>query len=209
MIGRRSILAGGAAAAAASLAPGARAAAMPGVTKTSLKIGNTMPYSGPASSYGAIGHAETAFFNMVNEKGGIAGHKIDFISYDDGYLPPRRWSTCAAFWNRTRSISCSTPWARRPTRRSSATEPRAGAELFVATGASKWGHYTEFPWTIGLQPSYRTEAQIYAKYILQNKPAGKIGILYQNDDFGKDYVTGLRDVLGKAWRKHVVKSLVL
>ncbi len=208
MIGRRSILAGGAAAAAASLAPGARAAAMPGVTKTSLKIGNTMPYSGPASSYGAIGHAETAFFNMVNEKGGIAGHKIDFITYDDGYLPPRTVEDVRRLLEQDK-VDFLFNTLGTPT--NSAIERYVNHEqvpmLFVATGASKWGHYTEFPWTIGLQPSYRTEAQIYAKYILQNKPAGKIGILYQNDDFGKDYVTGLRDVLGKAWRKHVVKSL--
>ena len=167
MIGRRSILAGGAAAAAASLAPGAKAAAMPGVTKTSLKIGNTMPYSGPASSYGAIGHAETAFFNMVNETGGIAGHKIDFITYDDGYLPPRTVEDVRRLLEQDK-VDFLFNTLGTPT--NSAIERYVNHEqvpmLFVATGASKWGHYTEFPWTIGLQPSYRTEAQIYAKYIL-------------------------------------------
>lgn len=208
MIGRRAILAGGAAVAAASLAPRARAQATPGVTKTTLKIGNTMPYSGVASSYGAIGHTETAFFKMMNDQGGVAGRKIDFISYDDGYLPPRTVEDVRRLLEQDK-VDFLFNTLGTPT--NSAIERYVNHKkvpmLFVATGASKWGHYKQFPWTIGLQPSYRTEAQIYAKYILQHKPAGKIGILYQNDDFGKDYVAGLRDVLGKDWGKHVIKSL--
>ena len=207
MIGRRAILAGGAAAATASLARRARAAT-PGVTKTTLKIGNTMPYSGPASSYGAIGHAETAFFKMVNDQGGVGGRKIDFITYDDGYLPPRTVEDVRRLLEQDK-VDFLFNTLGTPT--NSAIERYVNHKkvpmLFVATGASKWGDYKKYPWTIGLQPSYRTEAQIYAKYILQHKPAGKIGILYQNDDFGKDYVNGLRDVLGKDWSKHVIKSL--
>ncbi len=208
MIGRRAILAGGAAAAAASVAPRAMAKATPGVTKTTLKIGNTMPYSGPASSYGAIGHTETAFFKMVNDQGGVGGRKIDFISYDDGYLPPRTVEQVRRLLEQD-EVDFLFNTLGTPT--NSAIERYVNHKkvpmLFVATGASKWGEYKKYPWTIGLQPSYRTEAQIYAKYILQHKPAGKIGILYQNDDFGKDYVNGMRDVLGKDWNKHVIKSL--
>jgi ABC-type branched-subunit amino acid transport system substrate-binding protein len=207
MIGRRTILAGGAAAAAASLAPRARAAT-PGVTKTTLKIGNTMPYSGPASSYGAIGHTETAFFKMMNDQGGVAGRKIDFISYDDGYLPPRTVEDVRRLLEQDK-VDFLFNTLGTPT--NSAIEKYVNHQkvphLFVATGASKWGHYKQYPWTIGLQPSYRTEAQIYAKYMLKNKPAAKLGILYQNDDFGKDYVNGLRDVIGKDWKKYVVKSV--
>ena len=212
MIGRRTILTSGAAlATAATLAPRARAATAsqaPGVTKTTLKIGNTMPYSGPVSSYGAIGHAETAFFRMMNDAGGVAGRKIDFITYDDGYLPPRTVEDVRRLLEQDK-VDFLFNTLGTPT--NSAIEKFVNHAkvpmLFVATGASKWGHYKQYPWTIGLQPSYRTEAQIYAKYLLKNKPAAKLGILYQNDDFGKDYVTGLRDILGKDWKKYVVKSL--
>ena len=208
MIGRRTILAGGAAAAAAAtLAPRARAAT-PGVTAHKIKIGNTMPYSGPASSYGAIGHTETAFFKMMNDTGGVAGHMIDFLTYDDGYLPPRTVEDVRRLLEQDK-VDFLFNTLGTPT--NSAIEKFVNHAkvpmLFVATGASKWGHYKQYPWTIGLQPSYRTEAQIYAKYMLKHKPNAKLGILFQNDDFGKDYVVGLRDVLGKDWKKYVVKSL--
>ena len=208
MIGRRSVLAGGVAAAAAAVAPRARAGATPGVTAHEIKIGNTMPYSGPASSYGAIGHSETAYFKMLNDQGGVAGHKIKFITYDDGYLPPRTLEDARRLVEQDK-VDFLFNTLGTPT--NSAIERylnhKKVPQLFVATGANKWGDYKQYPWTIGLQPSYRTEAQIYAKYALKQKPNAKIGILYQNDDFGKDYVAGLRDVLGKNWGKYVVKSL--
>lgn len=205
MISRRAALAGGLAGVVAALGGRARAAT-PGVTATELKIGNTMPYSGPASSYGAIGKAETAFFNMVNAQGGIAGRKINFISLDDGYLPPRTVEDVRRLIEEDQ-VDFLFDTLGTPT--NSAIERYVNHKkvphLFLATGADKWGNYKQYPWTIGLQPSYRTEAQIYAKYMLQQKPNAKVVILYQNDDFGKDYILGVRDVLGKTWNKHVVK----
>ena len=185
----------------------AQAQEMPGVTKDEIKIGNTMPYSGPASAYGVIGKTETAFFKMINEQGGVNGRKIDFISRDDGYSPPKtveltrqmlEQDGVAFFFN-----GLGTPT-------NTAIEKYLNAhkvpQLFVATGADKWGDYKQFPWTIGYQPSYRVEARIYAHYILQAKPAAKVAILYQNDDFGKDYVAGMKDVLGDKYAKMVTEA---
>ena len=191
---------------AAALRRTARAQATPGVTATEIKIGNTMPYSGPASSYAAIGKTETAFFRMINDQGGVAGHKINFISLDDGYLPPRTVEDVRRLVEQEK-VDFLFNTLGTPT--NSAIERYVNhakvPHLFVATGADKWGNYKGFPWTIGLQPSYRTEAQIYAKYALQQKPDAKIAFLYQNDDFGKDYLAGVRDVLGADWDKHVAK----
>ncbi|HSU06924.1 MAG TPA: ABC transporter substrate-binding protein [Acetobacteraceae bacterium] len=209
MISRRAALAGGlAVTGAVALGQHARAKSTPGVTATELKIGNTMPYSGPASSYAPIGKTESAFFNMVNDKGGIAGRKINFISLDDGYLPPRTVEDVrrlveqdeVAFLFNTLGTPTNTAIEKYLNH---AKVP----QLFVATGADKWGDYKEYPWTIGLQPSYRTEAQIYAKYALKQKPDAKIAFLYQNDDFGKDYLNGVRDILGANWDKYVVKAV--
>ncbi len=208
MITRRGILAGGAG--ALTLPAGVRRAsaqATPGVTATELKIGNTMPYSGPASSYGAIGKTETAYFKMLNDQGGIAGRKINFISLDDGYLPPR---TVEDIRRLVEEEQVDFVFQTLGTPTNSAIERYLNQHkvphLFVATGADKWGNYKQFPWTIGLQPSYRTEAQIYAKYILAQNKQPKIAFLYQNDDFGKDYLTGVRDTLGNDWDKLVVKT---
>ena len=208
MITRRGILAGGAS--ALTLSAGVRRAsaqATPGVTTTELKIGNTMPYSGPASSYGAIGKTETAYFKMLNDQGGIAGRKINFISLDDGYLPPR---TVEDIRRLVEEEQVDFVFQTLGTPTNSAIERYLNQHkvphLFVATGADKWGNYKQFPWTIGLQPSYRTEAQIYAKYILAQNNQPKIAFLYQNDDFGKDYLTGVRDTLGNDWDKLVVKT---
>jgi branched-chain amino acid transport system substrate-binding protein len=204
-IRRRAVLAGGLAAAAAAASPGARAAT-PGVTAHKLKIGNTSPYSGPASAYGVLGHLETAFFRMVNDEGGIAGHKIDYLSYDDGYSPPK---TVEQVRRLVEQDHVDFLFATLGTPTNSAIERYCNhnkvPQLFVATGADKWGDYKKFPWTIGWQPSYRAEAQIYTKYMLKEKPNAKLGILFQNDDFGKDYPDGVRDVLGKDWDKRVVK----
>src|ERR1700756_5094238 len=146
-------------------------AADPGVTATEIKIGNTMPYSGPVSSYSPIGKLETAFFAMVNEQGGVAGHKIDFISLDDGYSPPKTVEQArrlveedqVAFLFNTLGTPTNSAIVRY-------LNQKKVPQLFVSTGADKWGDYQHFPWTIGYQPSYRTEAQIYTKYMLAQKP---------------------------------------
>src|SRR5262252_3399226 len=170
----------------------------PGASDTEIKIGNTNPYSGPASAYGVIGKTEAAFFNKINAEGGINGRKINFISYDDAYSPPKAVEQARKLVESDGVLlifnSLGTP-------SNSAIEKymntRQVPQLFVASGASKWNDPKDFPWTMGWQPSYRNEAHIYAKYILKEKPVGKIGVLYQNDDFGKDYVKGLKEALGE------------
>ncbi len=195
------------AAALLALAGPAFAADAPGVTATEIKIGNTMPYSGPASAYGVIGKGETAFWKMVNEQGGVAGHKIDFISVDDGYNPAKTVEQARRLVEQDGVAFLFNPLG---TPSNTAIEKYLNQkkipQLFVATGADKWGNYKDFPWTIGWQPSYRTEAEIYARYILQEKPNAKIGVLYQNDDFGKDYLAGLKDGLGDKYAKMVIKE---
>jgi branched-chain amino acid transport system substrate-binding protein len=192
---------------AVTLTVGATAADTPGVTATEIKIGNTVPYSGPASSYGVLGKLETAFFGMVNEQGGVAGRKINFISLDDNYSPPK---TVEQIRRLVEEEKVAFTFATLGTPTNSAIvrymNQKKVPQLFVATGADKWGNYKDTPWTIGWQPSYRTEAQIYTKYILQQKPNAKIAILYQNDDFGKDYPAGVKDVLGAKFDKMVVTA---
>jgi branched-chain amino acid transport system substrate-binding protein len=193
---------------ATAVVAGPVAADTPGVTATEIKIGHTNPYSGPASAYGVLGKLEQAYFNkMVNEQGGVAGHKIDFISYDDGYSPPR---TVEQIRKLVEDDKVAFTFNTLGTPSNSAIErymnQRKVPQLFVATGADKWGNYKEFPWTIGWQPSYRTEAQIYTKYMLQQKPDMKLAILYQNDDFGKDYPAGVKDVLGDKFSKMVTTA---
>jgi branched-chain amino acid transport system substrate-binding protein len=203
MIGRRRFLAGGASATSAIIATTRTRAAAPAM----LKIGNTMPYSGPNSAYAPIGKTESAFFAEMNALGGIAGRKIDFISLDDGYSPPKTLEDVRRMVEQDK-IDFLFNVLGTPT--NSAIERYCNQQklpqLFLATGADKWGDYKKFPWTIGLQPSYRTESQIYAKYILKNKPNAKVGFLYQNDDVGKDYLNGVRDVFGKDWDKYVIKT---
>jgi branched-chain amino acid transport system substrate-binding protein len=207
MISRRAALAGGVAVATAASLRGTRAASTPGVTATSVKIGNTMPYSGPASTYGVIGRTESAFFKMVNEQGGVDGHTIDFISYDDGYSPPKTVEQVRRLIEEDEVDFC---FQNLGTPCNSAIADylnhKSIPHLFVGSGASKWADIKKFPWTMGFQPGYRTEAQIYAKHILANVKDPKLAILYQNDDFGKDYPTGVRDVLGADWDKIVVKT---
>jgi ABC-type branched-subunit amino acid transport system substrate-binding protein len=183
-------------------ASGARAAGAekksgPGVSATEIKIGNTMPYSGPASAYASIGRTEAALFKSINEEGGINGRKISFISYDDGYSPPKTFEQARKLIEDDGVLlifsSLGTPT-------NSAIHAymnqKEVPQLFVATGATKWNDPKNFPWTMGWQPSYQTEGRIYAKYLLHEKPNSKIAILYQNDDYGKDYVKGLKDGLG-------------
>ncbi|MBR0734128.1 ABC transporter substrate-binding protein [Bradyrhizobium japonicum] len=168
-----------------------------GASDTEIKIGNIMPYSGPASAYAAIGKAEEAYFNKINAEGGINGRKIKFISYDDGYSPPKTVEQARKLVESDGvllifgSLGTSTNGAIRKY-----MNDKKVPQLFVASGASKWNDPKQYPWTMGWQPSYASEARIYAKYIMKEKPDAKIGVLYQNDDFGKDYLRGLKDGLG-------------
>jgi branched-chain amino acid transport system substrate-binding protein len=168
-----------------------------GASDTEIKIGNIMPYSGPASAYGVIGKTELAYFNKINAEGGINGRKINFISYDDGYSPPKAVEQARKLIESDEVLVVFNPLG---TPSNSAIQKYLNArkvpQLFVATGATKWNDPKDFPWTMGWQPSYQSEARIYAKYLLKEKPDGKIAVLYQNDDFGKDYVKGLKDGLG-------------
>src|SRR5919205_530240 len=169
----------------------------PGASDTEIKIGNTNPYSGPASGYGLIGKTMAAYFNKVNAEGGINGRKINFISYDDAYSPPKAVEQVRKLVESDEVLLVFQPLG---TPSNTAIQKYMNAkkvpQLFVATGATKWGDPKQFPWTMGWQPTYQAEGQIYAKYILKNHPNAKIGILYQNDDYGKDYVKGLKDGLG-------------
>jgi len=191
-------------AALAMVAP-ATAADTPGVTATEIKIGHTNPYSGPASAYGTIGKVITAYFKKVNDEGGINGRKINFISADDGYSPPK---TVEMVRRLVEQDQVAFVFNTLGTPTNSAIHKYMNQQkvpqLFVATGATKWGDPEHFPWTMGWQPTYQAEGHIYAQYVLKNVPNAKIGILYQNDDYGKDYVKGLKDALGDAAKKIIV-----
>jgi len=168
-----------------------------GATDTEIKIGNIMPYSGPASAYGVIGKTEQAYFNKINAAGGINGRKINFVSYDDGYSPPKAVEQARKLVESDEVLfifnSLGTP-------SNSAIHKYMNAkkvpQLFVATGATKWNDPKDFPWTMGWQPSYQSESHIYGKWLLKEHPNAKIAILYQNDDYGKDYLKGIKDELG-------------
>src|ERR1700723_2268595 len=168
-----------------------------GASDTEIRIGNIMPYSGPASAYGVIGKAEEAYFRKVNAEGGINGRKINFISYDDAYSPPK---TVEQARKLVESDEVLLIFNSLGTAMNSAIQKymntRKIPQLFVATGATKWNDPKEFPWTMGWQPSYQSETRIYAKYLLKEKPDARIAVLYQNDDYGKDYLKGLKDGLG-------------
>ncbi|HXN67477.1 MAG TPA: ABC transporter substrate-binding protein [Bradyrhizobium sp.] len=168
-----------------------------GATDTEIKIGNIMPYSGPASAYGVIGKTEQAYFNKINAEGGINGRKINFVTYDDGYSPPKAVEQARKLVESDEVLVVFNPLG---TPSNSAIQKylngRKVPQLFVATGATKWNDPKDFPWTMGWQPSYQSEAHIYAKYLMKEKPDAKIAVFYQNDDFGKDYLKGLKDGLG-------------
>ncbi len=176
-----------------------------GASDTEIKIGNVEAYSGPASAYGVIGKTEEAYFKMINEAGGINGRKINFISYDDGYSPPK---TVEQVRKLIESDEVFLVFNALGTPTQTAVQKYQNAkkvpQLFVATGASKWNDPKAFPWTMGYQPSYRVEARIFAKYILKEKPDAKVAIFYANDDFGKDYVAGIKDVFGANASKLIV-----
>ena len=168
-----------------------------GATDTEIKIGNIMPYSGPASSYSVIGRTEDAYFKKINAEGGINGRKINFISYDDGYTPPKTVEQARKLVESDEVLFIFNSLGTPP---NSAIQKYMNSkmvpQLFVATGATKWNDPKDFPWTMGWQPNYQSEARIYAKYILKNKPNAKIAVLYQNDDYGKDYLKGFKEGLG-------------
>ncbi|MGA7984607.1 MAG: ABC transporter substrate-binding protein [Burkholderiales bacterium] len=180
----------------------------PGVTDTEIKIGQTMPYSGPASAYGQIGKAEAAYFNMINQEGGINGRKINLMSLDDGYSPPKTVEQTRKLVEQENVLFM---YSGLGTPTNSAVHKYLNAkkvpQLFVATGATKWGDPKHFHWTMGFQPSYQQEARIYAAAILKDHPNAKIGVLYQNDDYGKDYLKGLHDGLGAKAKTMIVKEV--
>src|SRR5271166_2511293 len=168
-----------------------------GATDTEIKIGNINPYSGPASAYGTIGKTIAAYFAKVNAEGGVNGRKINFISYDDGYSPPKTVEQARKLVESDEVLLVFNSLGTPP---NSAIHKYMNSkkvpQLFVATGATKWNDPKDFPWTMGWQPSYQREGRIYADYLLQEKPNAKIGVLYQNDDFGKDMLLGLKEGLG-------------
>jgi len=180
----------------------------PGASDTEIKVGNINPYSGPASAYGTIGKTIAAYFNKVNAEGGINGRKINFISYDDAYSPPKAVEQARKLVESDEVLlifqSLGTP---SNTAIQKYMNAKKVPQLFVATGATKWGDPKHFPWTMGWQPNYQSESRIYAQYLLQHHPSGKIGILYQNDDYGKDYVKGLKDGLGDKAKSMIVSEL--
>jgi ABC-type branched-subunit amino acid transport system substrate-binding protein len=182
-------------AAIAAPAFGQGMAAAPGPNE--IRIGNTMPYTGPASAYGVIGKVMAAYFDKVNAEGGIKGRKINFISYDDAYNPTKTMEATRKLVEEDNVLFI---LASLGTNTSQAVHPYLNSkkipQLFVASGASMWDQPREFPWTMGFLPSYQTEAHIYSQYLLENHPRSKIAVLYQDDGFGKDYVKGLRDGLG-------------
>ena len=176
-----------------------------GATDTEIKIGNTIAYSGPASSYGVIAKAETAYFNKVNAEGGINGRKINFISYDDAYSPPKTVEQIRKLVEGDEVLFTFNTLGTPPNTAIQGYMNKKGVpQLFVGTGATKWGDPEHFPWTMGWQPTYQAEGRIYAKYILQNVQNPKIAIMYQNDDYGKDYVKGLKDGLGDKAKSLIV-----
>ena len=168
-----------------------------GASDTEIKIGNVEAYSGPASAYGVIGKTEDAYFKMINDAGGVNGRKINFISYDDGYSPPK---TVEQVRKLIESDEVFLIFNALGTPTQNAVQKYHNSkkvpQLFLATGASKWNAPKDFPWTMGFQPSYRVEARIFAKYILKAKPNAKVAVFYANDDFGKDYVAGLKEIFG-------------
>jgi branched-chain amino acid transport system substrate-binding protein len=171
-----------------------------------IKLGQTMPYSGPASAYGTIGKLHGAYFKMVNEEGGIDGYKINLISLDDGYSPPKTVEQTRKLVEEEQVVAMFSPLG---TATNSAIQKYLNGkkvpQLFVSSGATKWGDQANFPWTMGFNPSYQLEGKIYGKYIAKEVPKGKIAVLYQNDDYGKDLLEGLKAGLG-ASAKNIVKE---
>jgi branched-chain amino acid transport system substrate-binding protein len=177
----------------------------PGASDTEIKIGQTMPYSGPASAYGTIGKLEAAYFKRLNEQGGIGGRKINFISYDDGYSPPKTVEMIRKLVEQDEVLfTINTLGTPSNTAIHKYMNTKKIPHLFVATGATKWNDPKNFPWTMGFNPSYQAEAKLYAADVLKNHPNAKIAVLYQNDDYGKDYLKGFVDGLGDKAKSMIV-----
>ncbi len=202
-LSRRAALAG----TAALVALPARAENAPGITDKEILFGQTMPYSGPASSYGTIGKSADAYFKMINDQGGIDGRKLRMISLDDGYVPPKtveltrrliEEDNVAFLFN---TLGTPTTNATRKY-----VNSKKVPQLFIASGATQFGDREHFPWSLGWQPTYQIEGRIYAKHILKTAPDAKIGVLYQGDDSGRDYFKGIKDGLGEANAKMIVAT---
>ena len=180
----------------------------PGATDTEIKVGNIMPYSGPASAYGTIGRAAAAYIKKVNDEGGVNGRKINFITVDDGYSPPKTVEMARKLVEQDQVLVL---WGPLGTPPNSVIQKymniKKVPQLHVYTGATKWNDPKNFPWTMGWQPSYQAEARIYAEHLLKNKPNAKVAILYQNDDYGKDYLKGFHDGLGAKAATMIVKEV--
>jgi len=207
MINRRRFLQSSAAAAFAAKAGSALAENAPGVTDTEIKIGQTMPYSGPASAYGVIGRSETAYFKMINEQGGVNGRKINLVSLDDAYSPPKTVEQVRRLVEDEKVAFLFNTLGTPPNIaiRQYLNDNKV-PQLFVATGAATFADPEHFPWTMGYQPNYQTESKIFGKHILKSKPDAKIAVLYQNDGFGKDYLIGLKEGLGADHAAMVIKE---
>jgi branched-chain amino acid transport system substrate-binding protein len=177
----------------------------PGATDSEIKIGQTMPYSGPASAYGVIGKTEAAYFKMINDNGGINGRKINFISLDDGYSPPKTVEMARRLVEQEEVLFLVNTLGTPP---NSAIHKYMNTKkvphLFLATGASKWNDPKNFPWTMGFNPNYHSEGKLYAQEILRTKPNAKVAVLFQNDDYGKDYLQGFREGLGAKAKAMIV-----
>jgi branched-chain amino acid transport system substrate-binding protein len=179
----------------------------PGASDTEIKIGNTIPYSGPASAYGSIGKVEAAYWKMLNEQGGIGGRKINYITLDDGYSPPKTVEMIRRLVEQDEVLfTMSTLGTPSNSAIHKYMNQKKVPHLFLATGASKWNDPKNFPWTLGFNPNYESEAKLYAQDILRTKPNAKIAILYQNDDYGKDYLNGFMEGLGAKGKPMVIKT---
>ena len=180
----------------------------PGVTDTEIKLGQTMPYSGPLTGLSAVGKVEVAYFEMINSKGGINGRKINLISLDDGYNPARTLELTRKLVESDEVLAIVSSLGTAPNSAIHRYLNTKGVpQLFISTGGTKWGDLVNFPWTMGFQPNFQFEARVYAKYILQQRPNGRIGVMYENDDFGKDLVKGLKDGLGDKAASMILKEV--
>jgi ABC-type branched-subunit amino acid transport system substrate-binding protein len=192
----------------AAAAGPAMAQPAPGVTATEIKIGQTMPYTGPVAAFSALGKGEVGYFKMINDQGGINGRKINLISLDDGYVPPKTLEQTRKMVEQDGvAFIFSSIGTASNTAIQKYLNDRKVPQLFVGSGAAKFGNYKDFPWTTaGVQATFRAEARIYTKYILKENPNAKIAILYQHDDFGRDYVNGVKDVLAEKYDKMVTEA---
>ncbi len=207
MLNRRHFLGGAAASALALRAGRASAENAPGITDKEIKVGQTMPYSGPASAYGVIGKTEAAYFKMINEQGGVNGRMINLVSLDDAYSPPKTVEQVRRLVEEEKVAFLFNTLGTAPNLAiHEYCNKNMVPQLFVSTGASVFSDPEHFKWTMGFNPNYQTEARIYGKHIVQTKPQGKIAVLYQNDGFGKDYLIGLKGALGAANAGMIVKE---